>query len=267
MPSNNSNSAVVTFTINQARTHLFRDLYIANTMLVLVQSGSKQVRPADDEPLDVTAGELLIFPSGTFITIENRIISGNDYIAWCASYPDELIEEVFGQENINAALPSAIAVGKCPEELSAMLKQLTHVVKDGDLPETIKRHRQLEPLIWLKSMGVSLATKHEKSLDQRLRELFSTNLENRWRANDVAHEFGLSEATFRRRLQDCQTSFSETLMTVRLEHGLTLLQTTHEPISQIAMICGFATPSHFSDAFKTRFEISPKFIRHPAPFM
>jgi transcriptional regulator GlxA family with amidase domain len=46
-----------------------------------------------------------------------------------------------------------------------------------------------------------------------------------------------------------------------LEYGLSLLQTTDMQISQIALECGFKTPSHFSDSFRKRFNIAPKMIR------
>lgn len=261
MPITDFNTAVSTFTINQATTHMFRDLYIANTMLVLVEAGSKCVRPDDAETLDVHVGELLIFPSGTYITIENRVVSGQDYVAWCASYPDQMVSDVFDKASTNRDYPSAIHVGACPKDLKLLMKGLPALKQDVQLPDNIRWHRQLEPLIWLKSMGIQLTTPRERSLDRRVRDLMASDLTKKWRAQNVAQELGYSEPTFRRRMQDLNTSFSDILMTVRLEQALSLLQTTAQPISTIAMACGFSTPSHFSDAFKTRFEISPKYIR------
>ena len=77
---------------------------------------------------------------------------------------------------------------------------------------------------------------------------------------DYAH-FAMSEATMRRWLSKSGQGFAKTLLNTRLEHGLSLLQTTDDRISEIALDCGFKTPSHFSDAFRKRFGIKPKDIR------
>ncbi len=256
-------TSVKTFLISQATTHKFRDLYIFNTMLVLIQTGSKSVKTSDRSTIDAHPGELLVFPSGTSITIENRIISGSDYSAWCVSYPDALIRMVFDSVNTGIRDSSAIHLEKCPKKLVTLLKNIGEVQTSKSTPKEIILHRICEPLIWLKSLGIFLSTPTEKSLEYRLRDLITSEPGHRWRANDVAAEFGYSEATLRRRLQQLNTTFSAILMNVRLEYGLSLLQTTQMPISQIALESGFSTPSHFSEAFRTRFDIPPKYIRKP----
>ena len=257
-----SRFSVRSFQITQATTHLFRDLYVYNTMLILVRTGSKSVRLAGNETLEASPGELLIFPSGSFITIENRITSGGDYRAHCVSYPDAMIEAVFGlQTSKPPASATAIAVGRCPADLAETLVGIGDIPVDGSAPEAIVRHRLLEPLVWLKALGVELASLREKPIDCALRDLIASDPSRKWRSREVAKELGHSEATLRRRLQERQASFSAILMAVRLEHGLTLLQTTRAPISRIALECGFSTPSHFSDAFRARFAIQPKLVR------
>ena len=80
-------------------------------------------------------------------------------------------------------------------------------------------------------------------------------------ANEVAEHFAMSEATMRRWLSKTGQGFAKILLHTRLERGLSLLQTTDDQISEIALDCGFKTPSHFSDAFRKRFGIKPKDIR------
>lgn len=258
----NPTSPVQSFTITQATSQIFRDLYVYNTMLILVEAGSKCVRLEEDNELDIGVGELLIFPSSTFITIENRITSGSDYRALCVSYPDEMIEAAFGPPQSKPSGNAAITIGKCPLPLANAISTLETVSESEAIPTDILQHRLMEPLIWLKSMGVELSAPDEKSLDCRLRDLIASEPSRKWRSQEVAATLGCSEATLRRRLSECSTTFSEILTSVRLEHGLTLLQTTSTPISQIALDCGYSTPSHFSDAFKGRFNIQPKLIRN-----
>jgi AraC-like DNA-binding protein len=65
----------------------------------------------------------------------------------------------------------------------------------------------------------------------------------------MAEHFAMSEATMRRWLSRTGHGFAKILLHTRLEYGLSLLQTTDAPISQIALDCGlkphriFRTPS------------------------
>lgn len=255
---------VQVFKICQANTHAFRDLYIYNTMLVLVLSGSKRVVQNIENGVTVKPGELLIFPSGSFITIENRIISGGDYQAFCISYPDELVYQVFESKSSHTEKNKAVHINELPAGLATLIEDLPSTLSCSSLPPDLITHKSVEPLIWLKSMGVILDIPSSKSIDCKIRNLIMLDPAKKWRINDIAHAFGYSEATLRRKLADCNTTFSDIVINVRMEYGLTLLQTTDKPISQIALDSGFATPSHFSDVFRQRFNIQPKHIRQTA---
>lgn len=47
----------------------------------------------------------------------------------------------------------------------------------------------------------------------------------------------------------------------RLRHAQTLLLDPHKAVFQVALACGFATPSHFAHSFKTAFGCSPREFR------
>jgi len=255
------NHNVQAFRITQSTTQTFRDLYMHKTLLVLIVAGSKQLHPKTERSLIAQAGQLLVFPSGTFITLENRALSGSDYQADCICYPDDMVTEVFSQQRASIKIPSAIHIQHCPTGFASIVKGLGQIVSDSELPDEIKHHHLLEPLVWLKSMGVELFTVPAKPLDCQLRDFVASDVSKKWRSNEVASELGFSEATLRRKLKGLKTSFSTIVMDVRLEHGLTKLQSTQQPISQIALDCGFSTPSHFTDAFKSRFDIPPRVLR------
>lgn len=95
----------------------------------------------------------------------------------------------------------------------------------------------------------------------QVRSLIETDLSHSWKAEEVTKHFAMSEATMRRWLSKSGQGFAQILLNTRLEHGLSLLQTTGAQVSEIAFECGFKTPSHFSDAFRKRFRIKPKDIR------
>ena len=134
-------------------------------------------------------------------------------------------------------------------------------LKDTALPDPIRQHRFLEPLIWLKYNDIYLSPQEEERPLSKVRRLIQTDLSHPWRSNEVAEHFSMSEATMRRWLAKSGQGFSKILQNTRLEHGLSLLQSTNISILDIALSCGFKSPSHFSDSFRKRFEITPSEIR------
>ena len=129
------------------------------------------------------------------------------------------------------------------------------------LPANVLQHRLLEPLLWLKATGAAVRRHCAKAPAPK----FKTSL----RAPRITPgalrkslSFWLSaKPTLRRQLSRTGDSFSKILRSTRLELGLARLQTTEASITEIALSCGFATPSHFSQAFKQRFGCMLKAIR------
>jgi AraC-like DNA-binding protein len=51
------------------------------------------------------------------------------------------------------------------------------------------------------------------------------------------------------------------LTELRLTHSKRLLQSTQQPITEIAFLCGFNSLEHFTTSFKNKFNTSPKVLR------
>ena len=261
MTIGNSVHPVKAFPLSQKNSATFRDLYMSNTMLVLVLSGSKRVLLKQGNILDALPDELLVFPSSSFISIENRVTSGSDYKAWCLCYSDEIINNVFQSPSPAEKSLSPIHITPCPNSLLSLLRSFGEPENYRDYPVEVLHRRLTEPLLWLKSLGHDLATPSKQNLDRRVRNLIASDPAHKWRSSSVASALGYIESTMRRKLTKYSLTFSEILMSCRLEHALTLLQSTQLSISEIALDCGFSTPSHFSDTFKQRFSVQPKHIR------
>ena len=67
--------------IAQATTATFTDLYIQYTFVVFIEVGSKRVLCPLQGELIAYAGDVLIFPPGSVVTIENRPVVDRDYRA------------------------------------------------------------------------------------------------------------------------------------------------------------------------------------------
>lgn len=247
--------------ITQATTATFSDLYFRQTFFFFIQTGSKRVINPSQGELIGQEGDLMIFPPGSMVTMENRPVLDDRYRAVGVSFADDLIDAVFADHQL-PSVPKGIQIVRAePDRPSKLLDLITATLADKTLPDAIQQHRLLEPLIWLRHNRYNLQTHSNELPLSRLRRLIETDLSHPWRILEVADHFAMSEATLRRLLIKSGQGFAKTLLSTRLEHGLSMLQTTDIPVSQIALECGFKTPSHFSDAFRKRFGIRPKEIR------
>lgn len=254
-------SDVFILSITQATTATFTDLYFRFTSLFFIQTGSKRVLCPRNGELIGETGDLMIFPPGSVVTLENRTIMDASYRADGVCFTNDLVDAVFADQSLRKASPGIQVLRAVPHRPYEILDLIKETLDRKDLPLSIRRHRLLEPLIWLRDNGVQLPVRDEEQPWSRVRRLIETDISQSWRITDVARHFAMSEATFRRWLTRSGAGFAQILLNTRLERGLTLLQTTDIPISQIALDCGFKTPSHFSDSFRKRFGIKPKVIR------
>lgn len=196
-----------------------------------------------------------------FITVENKPDKDEAYKALCISYPD--IDKVISSQNeFKTSFSSTYQfVNTLPKELINLILNLGSFLYSDSVPDAIKCHKAMEPLIWLQSLGVNFNFQSKDPLYGNVKELIESDLSYRWQVSDIAKNFYYSDATLKRKLQNIGTSFTKILLNTRLEHGLFLLQTSNKGIAQVSLDCGFSTPSHFSSAFRKRFYIVPKEIR------
>ncbi len=249
------------YPITQATTATFTELYFRLTFLFFIQRGSKYVlHPTQGEMLG-EEGDLMIFPPGAMVTMENRPVMNETYRALGVCFSHDLVDGVFSDVPKTQAERGVQIVRASEHNPSDILSLITDTLNNASLSEMIKKHRLLEPLLWLRAQGFNLPTQVEDDPISQVRRLIETDLSHPWMAGDVADHFAMSEATMRRWLSKTGQGFAKILLHTRLERGLSLLQTTDSQISAIAMDCGFKTPSHFSDAFQNRFGIRPKDIR------
>lgn len=256
-----STEGVTLFTISQATAATFDDLYIGQTFLCFIRSGTKKVLCPVNGELLAKEGDLILFPPESFVSLENRPLRNAAYRADGVYFADELVAEVF-PEPARSARPTGIHILSAEQQDSRqILAQIRETVLCEDLPAPIRHHRLLEPLIWLRHHGMTLALPQDSLPVSQVRRLLETDLSRSWRISEVARHFAMSEATLRRWLAGSGHGFAKILHNARLERGLGLLQTTDLSISRIALECGFGTPSHFSASFRKRFGVAPKYIR------
>ncbi len=254
-------SGISIVSISQATTATFTDLYFQQTFLFFIQVGSKKVLCPINGELLGRAEDVMIFPPGSMVTMENRPQLGNNYQAIGVCFPSHMIKKVFSNKQSRSKPPGIQILRSSLSKSFQILKTIRINLQDPEIPEPIRQHRLLEPLIWLQYNDIHLSPYEEEKPLGKVRRLIETDLSYPWRSSEVADHFAISESTMRRWLAKSGQGFSKILQNTRLERGLSLLQSTETPISAIAFDCGFKTQSHFADSFKKRFGIKPSEIR------
>jgi len=80
--------------------------------------------------------------------------------------------------------------------------------------------------------------------------------------NNLARNFGINEYALKKGFREhFQTTVFDYLLSKRMEHSYTLLQTGTKKIEEISSIVGYKYPNHFSTAFKKKFGVRPAQVR------
>lgn len=101
-----------------------------------------------------------------------------------------------------------------------------------------------------------------KDLVTRVKSRLQQNPEALPSLDELAQEFNMSAATFKRKLKDQDTSYQELKNTERLAYATKLMQFPDETIEVIAEKLGFSDASNFTKAFKTWTGKTPKEFRN-----
>lgn len=240
----------------------FHQLHISKTCILRIRSGRKTVRTFAGVETTVEQGEFVYLRRGENLTIRNIIGDTGLYSSEGLVIDDSVIGE-FLHRHPNPSTARDLKKGMMPNGFNDAFSRVVASLGDPHLSDTILLYQTQELLLWLHLQGVAHRIHCYESLKDRLRMLLEGDLERGWKAPDAARELGMSEATLRRNISKEGTSFTEVLRDVRLSFALMRIQTTHHPLAEIALECGFSSQSRLSEAFKERFDITPRKIRAP----
>jgi len=246
-------------------------LFAPTDYVVHVISGKKTWHTAD-AMWSATAGETLFFKKGAAI-VEQYFDA--EFCLLMFFIPDRLIRETvrdlaakLGPDPYHGgAFQSAILV-QHDMAVSAFLQSMRAYFSGHEMPS--------EPLLQLKlkELIVGLLTggsnpqlaSYFRAIQHRdapsVAEIMETNFRFNLSLDEFAQLCHRSLSSFKR---DFQRHFSEPpgkwLLHRRLDHAAGLLRSTTLPVTEIVFESGFEDVSHFSRAFKRRFQASPTAYR------
>lgn len=253
--------------VTQRQGLLFKRLFIDRPTLILVDHGVKALHWGHGSHL-VHAGEAVALAGGHAFDVINHPAPDGEYRARWLAFDDEAVAlhaQAHAQQapirntlhipNTDAALRQAFhsSFDRAVEAVEAATK--------ATLPVEIARHRLVELLLWLGLAGGRFEPSCPVTLEAKIRSTVGQDPARDWAAADIAGSFAMSEATMRRKLAAEGTTLSALLVDARMSLALQLLQSTAQPVSQIALAVGYQTPSQFTARFRQRFGFAPTAIR------
>ncbi|MES0884892.1 helix-turn-helix transcriptional regulator [Roseibium sp. SCP14] len=237
--------------IHQRTEAVFRSLVTTSPMVILVREGVKHMATRHGT-YTARTGEVFLFPERTPYEIRNKLGPTGLYNATAITIPRAVIP-ITGERAYLRATNDSRVVGAFERAVIA--------ASDPLVPEPLRAHYVQEVLLWLSELGISFPSQQKESVEDRVRDLVCKSLDHHWKAENVAKQLGLSEASLRRHLARCGTSFSAVLSDARMTRALALLHSTDLSINRIALEVGYASPSQFAARFRDRFEVTPSAIR------
>ncbi|WP_454812295.1 helix-turn-helix transcriptional regulator [Labrys neptuniae] len=227
--------------------------------LVLVESGRKIIRSGDVE-LTASVGQVVLVPDGCDFDVINEPAADGPYRALALNFAPGLAREF--QAGGAPPLRRIEVLTDSPAAFRLACDVAIRAIADRDaLPEPVAAARVREILLWLDGFGYRFEQPGGDDLVVRLRRMLVAEPARSWRAAPVASSIGMSEPSLRRHLAERGTSFTDLLIDVRMTAALYLLQSTDQPVTQIALDVGYESASRFSVRFRNRFGFAPSEIR------
>jgi AraC-like DNA-binding protein len=229
--------------------------------LILLRRGRKTLT-VGSEKIVLSSGDAVAIATGTVCDVQNETEGGQFESTWIV-FPNPILSSMENMFLGHIRLKGVAPLKKFGDEFLQSFERASQAIVIPDsIPDIVAAHRMQELLSWVAYTGFVFSSEASSTLRGKVRLMIGTQPENNWTATDLANTFGMSPATFRRRLAEQGQSFNDILIDVRMTTALTLLQVTDLPIAQIAFQVGYESSSRFSDRFKRRFGFSPTAVRN-----
>ena len=208
-------------------------------------AADKLIHFSDGTVLHTGPNEAHYLPKGSNYRVEYIIRGG----CWAINF--DLLEDIHETPfNIKLRTPEAI-LKIFKEALDAWL-QSNHILIRKALYDLIARFIKEQQRAYIPSRQDLLIQPGVDAISQNYAK-------NDLSVSQLASLCGISEVYFRRLFfEKFSLTPKEYITKLKMEHAKRLLESSQFAVSEIALMCGYAEPCHFSREFKRAFGMSPK---------
>lgn len=229
-------------------------------MVCLLTQGTNRFMQAGRET-EIGVGELCLFDTAKTYTLE------------CPSHYKSILLKI-PRQDFDVRVPTAERISAMRVPANGHFAQLasTMLRKTADMVEldSSRAHRLVPPLVDLIALAfdecfamIDLDQSRYQRIIDRAQEVMMDHLfDPDFDLSTVPAIIGVSTRTFSRAFAHKNLTPSKWLWQQRLDAARNLLESSRgNSISEIAFTCGFNDFSHFSRAFKRRFNVAPSAVR------
>lgn len=244
-------------------------LNIERTFLVYVIRGQARF-VAPDGHWEVNEGEAALLRKGGYIMSESLSNIGGRFKAFLFFLSDDIVKDFCFEKGI--ITQPAVQKNGCvhPIKVGNMMNlYLNSVMLMLDSNEKIKPDTEL---IKIKAKELlhhlyrqdktgeikNILAQSWDNEESRLQQVVEQNFRNKLNINQLAFLSGMSASNFKRKFEKIyQTSPGKWIKEKRLDHAFHELKKSDKSIYEISSNVGFNSQSHFIQAFKTKYGLSP----------
>ncbi|NJK57061.1 MAG: AraC family transcriptional regulator [Pleurocapsa sp. SU_5_0] len=275
----NTNTAEKTVAIQQLATltklvfrsrECLRGIKLEQPIIVVILSGTKIIY-VDDREYVFQPGELFFVPSAIALDVINQPdISPNYYTALVLElsntlfqkvklvYP-ELVDDIEQQQ---AKLQFAISLS--PTLAQSLIYLVQSAINSQANSSDLNEHHVMEIILLLLNSDLRSLVMQEiyPNLVTQVTNLLRRDLAQPWTAEQLAQKLNLSVSTLKRQLKSYNLTFRQILTRERMSKAMLLLTQERYAISEVAIACGYQSPSRFAARFKQHYGLKPSEIAH-----
>ncbi|KAF1027485.1 MAG: HTH-type transcriptional regulator GadW [Pseudomonas sp.] len=252
--------------IKARQLHTLQRVPVFMTALCRVRQGQKLMQ-WDDREMLAGPQHLLLMPAGRELGVSNFPGPQGYYIADVVAFPAQVLRNFTARygDQLTRTAPGGSGTDLCvllDKQTRQAWDQLLIALASG-APTALTTHYGEAVLLSLCLAGLAgpLLRDRNDPLCERVQRLLIGNLSKDWTVAMVAQQLNVGESTLRRQLANEGSSFRTLLEHVRLAAALQRLQTSAEPIGDIASACGYASASRFAVRFRSHYGLSPSSLR------
>ncbi|MEL7077250.1 MAG: helix-turn-helix domain-containing protein [Cyanobacteria bacterium J06582_2] len=246
-----------------------RELTLEKPIIVVVLRGNKTIYLDDCQYL-FQPGELFCVPPGIAITVINQPDEKDSlYLALVLELSSHLLERIRSAypkliDRVSYASPLQFKIPLTKDLANSLVYLLESALNDiSNHNLYLNEHRVMEVVLLLlnSEWREQLLQIIYPDLPMRVANILCQDLSQPWTTAKLAAELNISVSTLKRQLKKHQTSFRQILTAARMEKAMELIQQDKYAIAQVAIACGYESPSRFASRFYQYFEIKPTQVK------
>ncbi|MFK7970166.1 MAG: helix-turn-helix transcriptional regulator [Bacteroidia bacterium] len=253
------------FDYQTADEHLKTRINLKANVFSFLQEGTKEVLTNHD-PIHINDSAFLIIKSGHCLMTEKLSMANQHYRSVLLFFSDDILASFIRKHGLNSTKASAsksVEVGIYDQYINSFVQGLLDLkLLSPLLQQKLLRVKLEEILLYLvETRGeevIRFLLSNTDDYTQNLIKVVENNKLNRLTVKELAFLSNTSVSTFKREFErHFHTSPMKWFRDKRLEHSAFLLRQSRRP-SDIFHEVGYENVSNFTQAFKTKFGLTPK---------